>query len=263
MAKRDRLAARRKAQGFTQESLARELDVTTGTVAHWEQGTSNVAARHRTGLAVALDWSPEHLTVVLDEQPSPGHPVPHWLTLYASLEQSAGAVCAWQPYTVHALLQTEGYAHAVESHGPGPVDSDTVAQRVDLRLGRQVALTRGLRLSVVLDESVLLRRTGGREVMAEQLDYLSVVAALPNVDVRVLPLDAGIHSAAFGTFTTLTATGADSPFLACIEHRAGTQYLEDAESVAAHDRLFTHLQDHALGTNASRDLIVSISKEYQ
>ncbi len=262
MAKRDRLAARRKARGHTQESLAQALGVTTGTVAHWEQGTSTPGARHRSKLSTELAWTPEHLATVLDGEVA-GHDVPHWLTLYASLEQSAAAVCAWQPYTIHALLQTEGYATAVEAKGPSDDPDEVIAKRVDLRLDRQIALTRGVQLSVVLDESVLLRRTGGREVMAEQLDYLATMMRLPNVDVRVLPLDAGVHSAAFGTFTTLTSAAGAAPFLVCVEHRAGHQYLEDAAAVAAHDRLFNHLREHALDPETSRDVIVSRSKEYR
>lgn len=66
-----------------------------------------------------------------------GHAVPAWLTLYASLEQSASHVWTWQPLTVHALLQTRDYATAVESIGPEPVSVDAVAEKVALRLSRQ------------------------------------------------------------------------------------------------------------------------------
>ncbi|MFC3548499.1 Scr1 family TA system antitoxin-like transcriptional regulator [Nonomuraea ferruginea] len=46
------------------------------------------------------------------------------------------------------------------------------------------------RLSVILDESVLLRHIGGPEVMAEQLRYLLDMMARPYITVRIVPLSA-------------------------------------------------------------------------
>ena len=46
-----------------------------------------------------------------------------------------------------------------------------------------------MRLSVVMDESVLLRRIGDQRLMHTQLEHLTRVAELPNVDLRVLPLN--------------------------------------------------------------------------
>jgi len=46
-----------------------------------------------------------------------------------------------------------------------------------------------LQLSVVLDEAVLLRRVGDRGVMRAQLERLADMADLPNVELRVMPLD--------------------------------------------------------------------------
>jgi hypothetical protein len=61
---------------------------------------------------------------------------------------------------------------------------------VRVRLIRQELLSREppLRLSVVIDESVLLRRIGNHRLMYTQLHQLARAADLPNVDLRVLPL---------------------------------------------------------------------------
>ncbi|MBG0818316.1 Scr1 family TA system antitoxin-like transcriptional regulator [Planomonospora sp. ID82291] len=40
---------------------------------------------------------------------------------------------------------------------------------------------------VVLDEAVLLRRVGGREVMRGQLERLVEVGERPDVEIRMLP----------------------------------------------------------------------------
>ena len=64
-------------------------------------------------------------------------------------------------------------------------------RRVAVRMIRQqVLITRDppLELSAVIDESVLLRKVGSQEVMSAQLRHLAEIAQLPNVDLRVLPL---------------------------------------------------------------------------
>ena len=55
---------------------------------------------------------------------------------------------------------------------------------------QEVLTTRNppLELSAVIDESVLLRKVGSREVMFEQLRHLAEMAQLPNVELRILPL---------------------------------------------------------------------------
>jgi hypothetical protein len=45
-----------------------------------------------------------------------------------------------------------------------------------------------LELSAVIDEAVLLRKVGSREVMFEQLRHLAEMSELPNVELRILPL---------------------------------------------------------------------------
>ena len=86
---------------------------------------------------------------------------------------------------------------AVERTAAGSPTEEEVERWVRVRLARQAVLDREpdpLRLSVVLDEAVLRRVAGDREVMAEQIDHLVMMAERPNVDIRVLPLDPGTHA---------------------------------------------------------------------
>ena len=65
-------------------------------------------------------------------------------------------------------------------------------RRVAVRMIRQQVLTTRnppLELSAVIDESVLLRKVGSREVMFEQLLHLAEMSRLPNVELRILPLE--------------------------------------------------------------------------
>lgn len=113
------------------------------------------------------------------------------------LEAEAASALAWQVAAVPGLLQTEAYARAIHTAHQQVVRTPPAAfeRRTEVRMRRQQVLTRRdpppLELSVVIDESVLLRRVGSREVMSEQLRHLAEMTQLPNVDLRVLPLQRG------------------------------------------------------------------------
>lgn len=112
---------------------------------------------------------------------------------FIGLEAEAASAAEWHLAAVPGLLQTEEYARAIHiAHQqvirmpPGVFE-----RRIAVRMLRQQVLTTRnppLELSAVIDESVLLRRVGGREVMLGQLRHLAEVARLPNVEVRILPL---------------------------------------------------------------------------
>lgn len=119
--------------------------------------------------------------------------IPHEFRDFIGLEAEATSISEWQVEIVPGLLQTEDYARQVflGYQTVIPIAPGVVEQRVKLRMRRQERLTSEppVRLSVVLDESVLLRRLGDNEMMRSQLQHLADVGARPNVDLRVLPLD--------------------------------------------------------------------------
>lgn len=65
MARRGRLAEKRQAEGYSQESLAHELGVSRNTVQRWEDGTTTPYPRQRTPLAAALNVTLSHLDDLL------------------------------------------------------------------------------------------------------------------------------------------------------------------------------------------------------
>ena len=109
------------------------------------------------------------------------------------LESGAASELVWQGTAVPGLLQTEGYAHAIHTaHQQAVRDPPGLfEQRTAVRMIRQQVLTSRnppLELSVVMDEAVLLRKVGTRGVMSGQLRHLAKMAELPNVELRILPL---------------------------------------------------------------------------
>ncbi|WP_024935223.1 helix-turn-helix domain-containing protein [Actinomadura welshii] len=126
---------------------------------------------------------------------------------YVALEDEARAAMTFTAYAVPGLLQDEEYAHAVLESGRVIAVSTPreVARRLELRMRRRQLLhrERPLAISAVIDESVLLRLIGDRGVMRRQLASLLELAALPHVQIHVLPLDEPREPVFSETFTLL------------------------------------------------------------
>jgi transcriptional regulator with XRE-family HTH domain len=267
MARRQRLVDRRDELGLSQADVAHTAGLTANSIRRYELGLSAPRTGDRRAYAKALGWTPQQLSVALAGEAAPvnGHAVPGWLGHLGSLEQAAGSICAYEAVGVHGLLQTADYAAAVERVGPEPANDAEIARRVKSRLARQAVLTREpepLRLSVILDESVLHRRAGGPAIMATQFDHLIEMAERPNVDLRVLPLSAGMF--AFGSLTLITQLGATAPWVAITEDLSGPHYFEadrQPDPYGRHVRLFDYLIDLSLDHAATLNAIVAAAKE--
>jgi hypothetical protein len=159
---------------------------------------------------------------------------PSWFQRYLGLEATATLIRTYEVQFVPGLLQTEEYARAVVRLGHGNSGDEEVERRVRLRLERQQALTRPdpPRLWAVVDEAALRRPVGGPLVMRDQLEALiDIVMKVPNVQLQVIPLAAGGHAAAGGSFTILRFPQDDLPDLVYLEHLAGALYLDKREDV--------------------------------
>jgi transcriptional regulator with XRE-family HTH domain len=262
----ERLAELRQHAGLTQDRVAQLLDVTKRSYVRYEAG-ARIPFGRRAALAEILGVPRRRLDAALGDAPDAPDAlaVPVSLTIYMSLEQGASSLWAFQAWTVHALLQTAAYAEAVERSAPRQVSDEAVTRRVELRMARQQqVLFRDrdpLRLSVVLDEGVLLRTTGGLDVMAEQCDHLAEMAELPNIDLRVLPLGAGIHPASEGGFALVASASVDRAQVVCVSDGTGVRYLEGAATIHTYGEVFDHLCQHSLTSTDSVDVIRRTQKE--
>ncbi|MDN3297741.1 helix-turn-helix transcriptional regulator [Streptomyces ficellus] len=140
------------------------------------------------------------------------HQLPHWFQPYAEMEARATYISTFQTQVVYGLLQTEAYARALLE-----VDhADKVDEMVAARLDRQRILERQQPpvLCVVLDEALLLREIGSREVMRDQLAHLLNFRERQWVQIQVLPLSVGQHAGTIGAFNLLRFDGDPDLFYA-------------------------------------------------
>jgi transcriptional regulator with XRE-family HTH domain len=184
---------------------------------------------------------------------------------YASLiglEAEAQRALSWEPLIVPGLLQTEDYAREVTNgylEQIDPVPPSETTRRVEARLARQQVLTgdNPLQLSAVLDQSVLHRRFGNRDVMNSQIKRLLELSERDNISLRILPLD-GRHPIGTGAFVLLQfgevhdVTYQD---LVYIENLTGGRYVEEEDEVFRYKRSFNRLSDLSLDEQKSREML--------
>jgi hypothetical protein len=186
---------------------------------------------------------------------------------YIGLEAEAVSSLQWQADAVPGLLQTEDYAIQLTAAYMTvvPTTPPSVFNRfVHVRMLRQQRLTREpvLQLSVIMDESVLLRRIGDRGIMHAQLQRLADVASLPNVDLRVLPLDRDVALLA-GSFTIMSfgspamAAASSLGDVVSTENLSTELYIEGETDLHLYRLFFQALSKAALPPAESKQMIVT------
>jgi hypothetical protein len=185
---------------------------------------------------------------------------------FIGLEAEATSCLQWQSEYAPGLLQTEAYARRLSAvyQALAPTIPPSVHERfLRVRMLRQERLTREpvLQLSVVLDEAVLLRGVGDRGVMREQLAHLADVAALPNVDLRVLPLNEN-NGLSLGSFVIMSFGSQGIPEAALgdvvsTETLTTELYVEGETDTYLYRLFFQALTDAALPPAQSLEFIES------
>ncbi len=183
--------------------------------------------------------------------------VPDWLKTFVGLEGLAAQLSIYAPLVFPALLQTEAYALGLTA-GSIRVRPDHNERTVRLRMERQRRLfadERPLRLTVMLEEVVLDRPVGGREVLQDQLAHVLKLVKRQNIEVRVLPTEIGYHPATSGPFTELDFAEAQS--IAYVELVNGAVYVQDQDQVDGYNRTLDRLREVALSPHESAEIIRS------
>jgi transcriptional regulator with XRE-family HTH domain len=188
--------------------------------------------------------------------------MPSWFQDFVGLEESASRIQTYEIQFVPGLLQTEDYARAVARQGRPEASSEDIERRVRLRLQRQKMFTRpnAPRLWAVIDESVLHRPIGGRQVLRAQLEHLLDITARPTVTLQVLPFELG-RSAAEGAFTILRFAAPEIPDIVYLEHLCGALYLDKPEDVEVYTKASHRLAVDAQTPEQTRQTLKSLLNE--
>jgi transcriptional regulator with XRE-family HTH domain len=200
---RNELRNAREAAGKTQRDVAAAMDWSQSKLIRIESGAVNISTNDLRALLGHYGIDSARVGTLVDVARA-AREVPRWsiykdvaspeYIAFLGYESSASVIRCFEPLLVPGLLQTEEYARTVISllfsHDPQKVDP-----LVDLRVQRQELLVRepAPSLHFIMDEAVIRRVAGGRDVMRRQLRHLQNLTEYPNVTIRIVPFEKGLY----------------------------------------------------------------------
>lgn len=179
------LAGFREDAGLSQDQAARALGFSAAKLSRIESGKGRRPPSETDVRALLehYDTDPYEASVLLKLLQRAGEPgwwqrydkrlMPEWFDRLVGLQEAAATIRTFEIQYVPGLLQTEAYTDAVVRRGLPNAPASEVGRRVELRKRRAQLLDRkdAPQLWAIIDESVLLRVLGSREVMREQLAH--------------------------------------------------------------------------------------------
>ncbi|MGH3121348.1 MAG: helix-turn-helix domain-containing protein [Trebonia sp.] len=262
------LERHRDIAGLTRGDVARELEWSAMKPYRIETARVAVAPgdiRELARLYNLDDAATEQLVTLARQAKRPGwwkgmaEALPSGFAVHLELESTALGIRTFAEQFVPGLWQTEGYARAVLGARSLTSTPEQIERQVTVRMRRKQVLDRDAppppQMWVILDEAVIRRAVGGRDVMRAQLERLSEVSSQPWVTLQVLPFSAGAHMAAYGAFSLFDPSDPAFPVTASTDRPAGTLIEDDPSSIAQYTRIFDHLRATALNPAESRALI--------
>jgi transcriptional regulator with XRE-family HTH domain len=244
--------------GLSQEAVAEEMGWNESKLTRIENDKSRVLVRDVKRLLKLYRVEGEEADAILElarlaREPDWWHQysgaIPEWFQVYVVLEASASRLLEYQSELVPGYMQTDGYTRAIMSTAPTPDSDEEIEDKIKVRATRQARLTEEDPPEVwaVLNEAVIRRLVGGREVMREQIEHLIKVARLRNVTLQVIPFEVGEHSAMHGSFTLLEFPVPGDPDKVYLEQQIGGLYTQKPHEVDRYRLMFDHLRARALG----------------
>ncbi|MFD0856309.1 helix-turn-helix domain-containing protein [Actinomadura adrarensis] len=236
------VARRREMVGLTRLELAKRVTVSRSYIGQVETGATRCREDFAERLDEALRCTPALKDAWHDLLRSTGYP--KWFADYPLAESSAVLHRAYAATFVEGLVQTEDYARVLLSPDQAAIDG---------RLKRQQILEREQppRLIVVLDESVLLREVGNREVMHGQCRRLLEVAQWEHVTLQIAPT--AYYRGVSGTFNIATQVNGDD--LLHQETSTGGVTSNDPGDILHCVGAFAEMQARCLSVSDSQEFI--------
>jgi transcriptional regulator with XRE-family HTH domain len=188
---------------------------------------------------------------------------------FIALEDEADSALDYQSYLVPGLLQTREYAeHVIRSYNAvEKLSGRRIGRRVEVRMIRQRILSRSspLKLSLVLDESALMRNVGGAGVMHRQLLSLARSTRLPNVTLRILPLESEREPIIAESFVLLRYSSAFDVRFPDVAHvdTFSTIEIQDDHMTGIYRGIWERLAAAALEPAPSLRHILALAKTYE
>lgn len=267
-----RLRQLREQAGVSFEDAARAIEVTPLTVRRIEKAEVGLRIPYVKELLRTYGVPAEEIDDFLAlarEANQPGwwykyrDVLPEWFSAYVSLESEASVIRLYEPHYVPGLLQTHDYATALMRVGFPNESKEDIERRVTLRLKRQDLLAKPESPAIwaILEENVLRRPVGGREVMRAQIDRLDEALDLPKVRIQIISLDTGAHPGAYGPFHYFRFGFSELPDVVYTESLAGAVYVDQPADVVSYLEVMDRMSVQAEPVARTRAILGELRKE--
>ncbi|MGH3840819.1 MAG: helix-turn-helix domain-containing protein [Pseudonocardiaceae bacterium] len=260
----EQLRALRVGAGLSTTQLAQQLGWSQAKVSRIETATHGVAPGDVRSWAEALDVPASQVEQLVEQAWTASIEVRSFRrelaagyasgqAVFGQREAQATLLRSLQHLVVPALFQTRPYAVALFQRArPLARDAEPAA---DARLARQRILDDPTRqFQWVVTEAALWWRPADWAVQAEQIRAVASATTRPNVDLRVLPLDAQAPTF-YHSFTILDEHLVVADSLGAIQ-------LSDPDDIAWQIEVFTRMQQAALDPAASRAVLDGLAARF-
>jgi transcriptional regulator with XRE-family HTH domain len=238
--------AYREAAGLTQKELAGTLGYTNGWLSNLETAQLRPRIDQIESIEHALSL-PKGVLLIVAEQLD-AEVLPGWFRPWLDEERQATLLRTFELALIPGLLQTPEYAAVL-------LDGDENAVRARMERQKILAKEDPPMVHVVVDEAVLYRERGGKEVMRAQLEHL-IAAVGPCLTLQVVP--SNVNPRSTGAFTIATVDGADVGYIETIVRGIVTSSREDVSVMIA---AWEAIRTFALPQQESLDLIKKVIEE--
>ncbi|MCX4671506.1 helix-turn-helix domain-containing protein [Streptomyces sp. NBC_01381] len=243
----------REHAGLTQQELAPLVGYSAHFVASVEQGRRLPPEDFVERAEVALNAHGILRKAARKVGRQPG--LAAWFRKWAGLEELAISLYTYECRVVPGLLQTAAYARTLFDNRVPLLTDDQIETQLTARQERQRMLRerQNTAFCFILDEHVLLRRTGGTEVADELTAHLLDLTALRNVEIQVMPLSRGVHAGMNGPMRLLEVP--ENQWFGYIEGQETGQLISEPKTISVLQMRYAKLRSQALTPEDSVSLL--------
>jgi transcriptional regulator with XRE-family HTH domain len=272
---RTELRKARQDAGLTQEQVAAAMDWSLSKLIRIEAGSVGISTNDLKALLRHYQLDDPEVTSELVALARAARER-SWWSVYRDIappgllqligyEAASFIIRNFETLLVPGLLQTEDYARAVVPSLEEGATTDRVSTVVEIRMRRQEQLDRDdpPLLFFILDEAVVRRLIGGRDVMRRQIHHLIEMAARPNVTIEIVPFSAGTHPGLTGPFVIVEFPDPGDDDVLYLETRGDLLRagISEEGEVSAYREVFEQLRQLSLGPDGSIAYLGKVADE--
>lgn len=249
----------REAAAFTQDDVAKAMEWSLSKIIRIEAGSVGVSTNDLKALLRLYKINEQDRTDELLALARQSRERSWWsgykdlLSLqyiqFIDYESAATAIRGFQPVLVPGLLQTQDYARVTIAQLAERVTPKIIEDLVEIRMKRQELLAREMSPAMlfILDEAVVRRVVGGKDVMRKQIAHLMELNARDNMTIELVPFSAGAHPGMQGPFVIMQLPEPAEDEILYLEGSKGAMVIrDDPEDLASYQEKFEQLRKLAM-----------------